>query len=40
MTIIPIENGAKFRMELESGVLKAISIGAQALQPQVDESPF
>ena len=40
MMVIPIENGAKFRMELESGVLKAISIGAQALQPQIDESPF
>tara|TARA_B100000945_G_scaffold321176_1_gene334280 strand:- start:2454 stop:3239 length:786 start_codon:yes stop_codon:yes gene_type:complete len=40
MLLIPIENGGKFRIELESGVLKAISVGAQALQPQLDESPF
>ncbi|MEC9095687.1 MAG: hypothetical protein VX776_03585 [Planctomycetota bacterium] len=40
MLLIPIENGAKFRIELEAGVLKAISVGAQAAQSQIEESPF
>ncbi len=40
MEIIPIENGAKFRMEVESGVLKAIAVGVQAAQPQIEDSPF
>ena len=40
MQIIPIENGAKFRIEVEAGVLKAIAVGVQAAQSQVDESPF
>ncbi len=40
MQIIPIENGAKFRIEVEAGVLKAIAVGVQAAQAQVDESPF
>ncbi|MCH2598575.1 MAG: hypothetical protein MKZ94_04085 [Pirellulales bacterium] len=40
MRIIPIDNGAKFRIAVEAGVLKAIAVGVQAAQAQVDESPF
>ncbi len=40
MQVIPIENGAKFRFEIEAGVLKAIGVGIQAAQPQDDDSPF
>ena len=40
MRIIPIDNGGKFRIAVEAGVLKAIAVGVQAAQAQVDESPF
>ena len=37
--LMPIENGAKFRIEVESGVLKAIAVGVQAAQG-AEASPF
>jgi hypothetical protein len=42
MELSSIKNGARYRIELEAGVLKAIAVGVMAAQarPGLDDSPF
>ena len=42
MELTAIKNGARYRIELEAGVLKAIAVGIQAAQAEagLDDSPF
>jgi hypothetical protein len=42
MELSAIKNGARFRMEVEAGVLKAIAVGVMAAQADAGgaDSPF
>ena len=42
MELTAIKNGARYRIELEAGVLKAIAVGIMAAQAEagLDDSPF
>ena len=42
MELSVIKNGARYRIELEAGVLKAIAVGIMAAQAEagLDDSPF
>jgi hypothetical protein len=40
MELTAIKNGARYRIELEAGVLKAIAVGVMAAQAELDDSPF